>query len=187
VKAARAPQAAPETPVKVEFQVRFSGGPKGRRQAAVTQPAATPEQDSSANPANSLAPEPVKKACLDRVPKITRLLVLGHHFEKLVREGVVKDYAEIARLTGLSRARVTQICNLTVLSPEIQEAILTRPGFGIRRSQQTERDLRRGTSQPGWRTQDIVVFKNPGPSRLRRGKSSHSLASTGDINDIVPR
>jgi len=58
------------------------------------------------------------------VPKITRLLVLGHHFERLVQEGPVKDYAEIARLTGLTRARVTQIMNLTLLAPDIQERIL---------------------------------------------------------------
>ena len=43
-----------------------------------------------------------------------------------VRDGVVKDYAEIARLTGLSRARVTQIVNLTLLAPAIQEEILVQ-------------------------------------------------------------
>ena len=39
----------------------------------------------------------------------------------------MKDYAEIALLTGLSRARVTQITNLTLLAPEIQEAVLSLP------------------------------------------------------------
>ncbi len=52
----------------------------------------------------------------------------GITFERLVRDGVVKDYAEIARLTGLTRARVTQIVNLTLLAPDIQEKILLAQG-----------------------------------------------------------
>ena len=51
-------------------------------------------------------------------------LVLSHPFERLIGDGVVKDYAEVARRTGLTRARVTQITDLTLLSPAIQEEIL---------------------------------------------------------------
>ena len=47
--------------------------------------------------------------------------------ERLVRDGVVRDYAEVARVTGLTRARVTQITNLTLLAPEIQEEVLFLP------------------------------------------------------------
>jgi len=71
------------------------------------------------------------------VPRIVHLLVLGHHFERLVRDGVVKDYAEIARLTGLGRARVTQVVNLMLLAPEIQENLLCvrdHPIFPLSRS-----------------------------------------------------
>jgi hypothetical protein len=52
------------------------------------------------------------------------MLVLGYHFERLVRERKVKNYAEIARLAGLTRARVTQALNLTLLNPRLQEQIL---------------------------------------------------------------
>ena len=92
------------------LQVRFSRGPKGKRRVQ------TEERSSDSKATPTEAPP--------NVPKITRLLVLGYHFERLVRDGVVKDYAEIARLTGLSRARVTQIVNLTMFAPEIQERIL---------------------------------------------------------------
>ena len=34
---------------------------------------------------------------------------LGHRFEQLIAAGDAKDYVAIARLSGLSRARVTQI------------------------------------------------------------------------------
>ncbi|MFO0815066.1 MAG: hypothetical protein U0796_17760 [Gemmatales bacterium] len=41
--------------------------------------------------------------------------------------GVVKDYAELARLGMVSRARISQIMNLLLLAPDIQEAILFLP------------------------------------------------------------
>jgi hypothetical protein len=94
-------------------------------------------------------PEPVNGFSLDRIPKITRLLVLGHHFENLVRKGAVKDYAEIARLTGLSRARVTQITNLTLLPPNFQERILfPTAGFLF-----VERDARTVAAPIDWHSQ----------------------------------
>ena len=41
--------------------------------------------------------------------------------------GQVKDYAELARLGHVSRARITQIMNLLLLAPDIQEEILFLP------------------------------------------------------------
>jgi hypothetical protein len=49
---------------------------------------------------------------------------LAHHLEELVVSGAVKDYAELARLGHVSLARITQIMNLLLLAPEIQEEIL---------------------------------------------------------------
>lgn len=95
---------------RVEFQVRFSRGPKGKRRV----------QEAKQKSSNESRPQPVPP----EVPKITRLLVLGYHFERLVRDGKVKNYAAIARLTGLSRARVTHITDLCLLPPNIQERIL---------------------------------------------------------------
>ena len=59
-----------------------------------------------------------------QVPRITRLLALATKFEGLLQQGVVKDYAELARLGQVSRARVTQIMNLLSLAPDIQQQIL---------------------------------------------------------------
>ena len=42
----------------------------------------------------------------------------------LLREGVVSDQNELARLAHVSQSRMTQIMNLSHLAPEIQEAIL---------------------------------------------------------------
>ena len=39
----------------------------------------------------------------------------------------MKDYAELAPLSHVSRARITQIMNLFLLAPDIQEEILFLP------------------------------------------------------------
>jgi hypothetical protein len=62
-----------------------------------------------------------------RVPRVARLMALALKFEGLVRDGVVADYAELARLGHVTRARVSQIMNLTLLAPDIQEALLFLP------------------------------------------------------------
>ncbi len=45
----------------------------------------------------------------------------------LLKEAEVEDYAELERLGHVSRARLTQIMNLTLLAPDIQEQILFLP------------------------------------------------------------
>jgi len=62
-----------------------------------------------------------------RVPRIARLMALALRFEQLIRSGAARDYAELARLGQVSRARVTQITNLLHLAPDIREAILFLP------------------------------------------------------------
>jgi hypothetical protein len=47
--------------------------------------------------------------------------------EGLIRAGGIADYSELARLGHVSRARITQIMNLLLLAPDIQEAILLLP------------------------------------------------------------
>ena len=61
------------------------------------------------------------------VPRIARLMALAHHFESLRQQGTVTDYADLARLGGVTRARITQIMSLLNLAPEIQEDILFLP------------------------------------------------------------
>ena len=47
--------------------------------------------------------------------------------QELVDEGEVADYADLARLARVSRTRITQIMNLPLLAPDIQEGILFLP------------------------------------------------------------
>jgi hypothetical protein len=61
------------------------------------------------------------------VPRVSRLLALAHRLDELVRTGVIADYATLAELAHVSRARISQILNLLVLAPDIQEALLFLP------------------------------------------------------------
>ena len=77
-------------------------------------------------------------------------MALAVRMEWLVREGKVKDYAELARLGGMSRARVTQVLNLRNLAPAIQERLLFLEG---EREGIHERALRRLTQSTDWEEQ----------------------------------
>jgi hypothetical protein len=55
------------------------------------------------------------------------MMALALRFDDLLRTGKVKDYAELARLGQVSRARITQVMNLCLLAPDVQEQILFLP------------------------------------------------------------
>jgi hypothetical protein len=54
-------------------------------------------------------------------------MALAIRFESLLRDGHVKDYAELARLGHVTPARVSQVMSLLYLAPDLQEAILFLP------------------------------------------------------------
>ena len=95
------------TPIKIQTKVRFHRGRKGRKVLKLGEAAAP--------------------AARGRIPRVARLLALAHRFEKLIRDGEVRDYADLARLGHVTRARLTQIMNLLNLAPDIQEEILLLP------------------------------------------------------------
>jgi hypothetical protein len=67
-----------------------------------------------------------------RLSRVARLMALAIRWDGLVQSGAIKDYAELARLGRVSRARVTQILNLLHLAPDLQERLLflERPLYG---------------------------------------------------------
>ena len=62
-----------------------------------------------------------------RVPRLARFLALALRLEGQLRQGILKDCAEVARLGHVTRARVSPILTLVHLAPDIQEAILFLP------------------------------------------------------------
>jgi hypothetical protein len=51
-------------------------------------------------------------------------MALAIRMEDLIRAGGIADYSELAKLGHVTRARITQILNLLLLAPDIQEQIL---------------------------------------------------------------
>jgi hypothetical protein len=77
-------------------------------------------------------------------------MALAIHLEHLVGSGQVQDYAAVASLGHVTRARVTQITSLTLLAPDIQEAILFLPRVQRGRDPIIERDLRPIVATADW-------------------------------------
>lgn len=87
------------------------------------------------------------------IPRVSRLLALAIRFEELIRRGEVQDYADLARLGYVTRARITQVMNLLNLAPDIQEDILCLPNTTNGRDRIYERDLRPVAAVLHWHRQ----------------------------------
>jgi len=85
-------------------------------------------------------------------PRISSLMGLAIHMQELVDRGEVADYADLARLAHVTRARITQIMNLLRLAPDIQEQLLFLP-LCKGRPPIREHMLRPIASIPDWRKQ----------------------------------
>ncbi len=109
----------------------------------------------------SRAAQPVEVP-VGRIPRIARLLALAHKIDAMVRTGEIEDLATAARLCGLTRARMTQIANLVLLAPVVQEAILNLPPVTKGRDPITERGLREVVYEPEWEQQISFWRRRPG-------------------------
>jgi len=118
--------------IQSEHTIRFKHGTRGKRQL----------QSADQTPK---AP--------GRIPRVTKLMALAIRLDQLIRDDVVADQAELARLGYVSRARLTQIMNLLQLAPDIQEDILMLPRCEGGRESISERDLRPVAATVRWGTQ----------------------------------
>ena len=109
-----------ETPPTIALRRKFHIG-TGRTGHRVVRDTAPP------------APAPVQSST-GHIPRISRRMALAIRLEQLIRDGTVHDQADLARLAHISRVRVTQIMNLLLLAPEIQEEILFFPPVAVGRT-----------------------------------------------------
>lgn len=84
--------------------------------------------------------------------RIALQLALAYRIQGAIEAGEIKDQAEAARQMGVTRARVTQLLDLTLLAPDIQERMLymedgssVRVSLGLR--------LRAASSSGDWELQ----------------------------------
>lgn len=112
----------PNTSNTVELKFAFRAGRKGQHALVPARPR-----------------QPVRPG---RVPRVAKLMALAIKFDGMIRRGEVRDYAELARLGQITRARATQIMALLNLAPDIQERLLDLPLVTAERDPVTERHLR---------------------------------------------
>lgn len=68
--------------------------------------------------------EPVVQEERSQVDPKARQLALAYHIQALIASGEMKDVAHVARVAGVSRARISQVLDMALLEPGIQEAVL---------------------------------------------------------------
>jgi hypothetical protein len=93
-----------------------------------------------------------QQAAPPRIPRIARLMALAIKVQGMVDRGEMRDYAEVARLGHVTRARMTQIMNLLNLAPDIQEQLLFSEE-STASARIAERNLRRIASAVYWKEQ----------------------------------
>jgi hypothetical protein len=84
---------------------------------------------------------------------VTQVLALAIHFDDRIREGEAKDYADVARLAGLFRDRISQLMRLTYLAPDIQVELLYLPPTNTGRYPISETKMRQIANLLSWADQ----------------------------------
>jgi len=97
--------------------------------------------------------DPAADRPVGRLARVTRLMALAIRFGKLIQAGEVADYSELAHLGHVTRARITQIMNLLMLAPDIQEEILFLSRVTEGRDPIHLRQLQPIALVPDWRKQ----------------------------------
>ncbi|HJZ93294.1 MAG TPA: hypothetical protein VKE40_20630 [Gemmataceae bacterium] len=121
------------TPLKLTCKVRFGrSGAGGQKELQLRPDKATPSA---------------------RTPRVSRFMALAIKLDRQIRDGSLKDQAEVARLGKVTRSRITQIMNLTLLAPDIQEQLLFLPAVTAGRDPVILRELQSLALESNWRKQ----------------------------------
>lgn len=99
--------------------------------------------------------EPAKPAT--SVPRISRLMALAIKYQGMLDRGEVAGITELARLCHVTQPRMSQILNLNLLCPSIQEQLLFLPPHASGKQAIHERKLRAVCREVDWLTQKRVM------------------------------
>jgi len=130
---------------------------RSRRGTSASESVATYEARFS--PRRRADTEPPRPDLVCRLPRVTRLLVLAHRVDDMIRAGEIRDWADAARVMGVTRARMTQIANLLLLAPPIQESILNLSPAIRDHDAVTEHALREVAAHADWHRQDATSLE----------------------------
>ncbi len=93
---------------------------------------------------------PAAPAPVGRIPRVAKLMALAIRCDQLLRSGAVPDASALARLARVSQPRMTQILNLTLLAPDIQERLLCLDPVEEGMPEVNEKMLRRVCAEVDW-------------------------------------
>lgn len=103
-------------------------------------------------------PEPLPAAPMPgRTPRISRLMALAIRCDQLLRSGAVPDATALASLAHVTQPRMTQILNLTLLAPDIQEALLYLPAITEGKAEISEKKMRKTCAESLWGKQRVMA------------------------------
>lgn len=100
----------------------------------------------------TLEPQPV-----GRIPRVAKLMALAIRCDQLLRSGAVPDASALARLAKVSQPRMTQILNLTLLAPDIQERLLFLDPIEEGKPDVSEKELRQVCAEVDWGRQRVYA------------------------------
>ena len=106
------------------------------------------QQHNSSNASHAKSASPPKAGPC----RAAQVLALAHELQRLIDEGEVVDRATLAEQLGFTRARLTQILDLLLLAPDIQESVLLG-----KVAQSTERCLRQLPRLLAWKEQRLAI------------------------------
>ncbi len=87
-----------------------------------------------------------------RPARVARMLALAHHIQNSLDAGRERDRAAVARRLKVSRARMTQLLDILLLAPDLQELVLHMEAVGGTEPT-TERALRIIARESRWAQQ----------------------------------
>jgi len=99
-------------------------------------------------------PKPVHEP-VRRPARVAQMLAFAHGLGAAIERGDFRDQADAARHFQLTRARITQLMNLTLLAPDIQEQVLFLEAVDGREPM-SERDLRTVLQSLVWADQQAT-------------------------------
>ncbi|WP_372715490.1 hypothetical protein [Novipirellula sp.] len=94
-----------------------------------------------------------------RLPRLSRLMALAVHFDRILATGRFQSQGDLARAGRITRARLTQILNLTSLAPDLQEKVIFLRPYTDGRAPLTERQIRPIAAEPNWDKQRRLFSK----------------------------
>lgn len=120
--------------ITVKRKVQLTREAHGRRRVGAAKKRSTPAQAG-------------------RIPRISRLMAVAIRLERLLVTGEVSDVTELARLGHVTQPRMSQILNLTLLAPDIQEELLFLPRVEAGKATIHEKMLRPVSAETDWEKQ----------------------------------